>query len=150
MKEGLAQEAVLSAVSCAESKGEKIMKVCLTSTGKSLDSKLDSRFGRCAYFIFLDTEDSENFESLANAAANASHGAGIQASQFVMEKKPAAVITGNIGPNASSVLSNAGIKVYTFTAEGSVMEALTALKKGKLKAAAGPTVGSHFKADSGS
>ena len=121
------------------------MKVCLTSTGDSLESKLDSRFGRCGYFIFLDTEESEKYESVENLAANAAHGAGIQASQFVMEKKPDAVITGNIGPNASSVLSNAGIKVYSFAGfDGTVNDALTAFRDNKLKPVSGPTVGSHF------
>lgn len=120
------------------------MKICLTSTGDSLESKLDFRFGRCGYFIFMDTETGE-FESIENSAESASHGAGIQAAQVVMEKKPDAVITGNIGPNASSVLSTAGIKVYAFTSfEGTVTDALKAFRENKLKPVTGSTVESHF------
>ncbi len=120
------------------------MKVCLTSTGSSLESKLDLRFGRCGYFIFMDTETGE-FESIENSAENASYGAGIQAAQVVMEKKPDAVITGNIGPNASSVLSTVGIKVYAFAGfEGTVTDAIKAFRENKLKPVSGPTVESHF------
>jgi predicted Fe-Mo cluster-binding NifX family protein len=32
------------------------MKVAITSTGNSLESKLDSRFGRCSFFVIYDTE----------------------------------------------------------------------------------------------
>jgi len=31
---------------------KKIMKICITSQGKNLESEIDPRFGRCKYFIF--------------------------------------------------------------------------------------------------
>ncbi|MGC8823145.1 MAG: NifB/NifX family molybdenum-iron cluster-binding protein [Bacteroidales bacterium] len=33
------------------------MKIAITSTGNSPESKLDSRFGRCSYFVVYDTEN---------------------------------------------------------------------------------------------
>ena len=35
------------------------MKIIITSTGETLESEFDQRFGRCAYFCVLDTETSE-------------------------------------------------------------------------------------------
>ena len=32
------------------------MRIAISSTGKELDSNLDPRFGRAAYFIILDAE----------------------------------------------------------------------------------------------
>jgi len=116
------------------------MSICVTSTGKSLDSQTDFRFGRCAFFVFVDENSVETVE---NPAVSAAHGAGIQAARLVMDKKPEAVITGNVGPNASSVLTNAGIKVYLFTG-GTVGQAVKAYKNGELKESEGPTVGGHF------
>jgi len=118
------------------------MKICITSTGNTLDSQVDSRFGRCQYFIFFEDE-TDTSEVVENQAANAAHGAGIQAAQLVIDRKPEAVITGNIGPNASSVLLNASIKVYSATGK-TVQEAIESYKQGKLKELIGPNVAGHF------
>ncbi|MDD5562047.1 MAG: NifB/NifX family molybdenum-iron cluster-binding protein [Candidatus Omnitrophica bacterium] len=118
------------------------MKICITSEGKTLDSKVDSRFGRCQYFIFFDT-DSGKFEERENTNAQFQGGAGIQSGQFVVAKGVKAVLTGNIGPNAHQVLSAAGISVFT-GASGTVKEAIEGYKNGKYKAADEPSVGSKF------
>ena len=41
------------------------MKVVVSSTGTTLDSLVDPRFGRCPYFIVIDTENL-NFESVSH------------------------------------------------------------------------------------
>ena len=41
------------------------MKICITSQGDSLDSEMDSRFGRCRYFIIVDLQSGE-FEVIEN------------------------------------------------------------------------------------
>jgi predicted Fe-Mo cluster-binding NifX family protein len=41
------------------------MKVCITSQGDTLEASVDPRFGRCQYFIFIDTE-TDSFEAIAN------------------------------------------------------------------------------------
>ncbi|MFW6134186.1 MAG: NifB/NifX family molybdenum-iron cluster-binding protein [Elusimicrobiota bacterium] len=118
------------------------MKICITSTGETLDSQIDNRFGRCGYYIFYHTEEKQK-EVVNNSAAGAAHGAGIQAGQTIIEKNPDIVITGNIGPNAMRVLSAAGIKVAVFQS-GTVQQAIDACIKGELKEVSQSTVGGHF------
>lgn len=118
------------------------MKICITSEGKTLDSMVDPRFGRCQNFIFIET-DTGNYEAQENANAQFQGGAGIQSGQLVASKDVKAVLTGNVGPNAHQVLSAAGIEVLTGVT-GTVQEAIEGYKAGKYKAAANPTVGSKF------
>ncbi|MDD4907596.1 MAG: NifB/NifX family molybdenum-iron cluster-binding protein [Candidatus Omnitrophica bacterium] len=119
-----------------------MMKICITSEGKTLDSKVDLRFGRCQNFIFFDT-DTGNFEAQENASAQFQGGAGIQSGQLLVSKGVKAVLTGNIGPNAHQVLSAAGISIFTGVS-GTVKEAIDNFKNGKYKAADAPSVGSKF------
>ena len=117
------------------------MKVCVTSENISLDSKVDPRFGRCQYFIIVDTETLV-FESIKNPNIESMGGAGIQSAQLVASKMIKALITGNIGPNAFQTLQAAGIEVFT-GASGTVEEAIKKYKKGEFKSVSGPSVGSH-------
>ena len=117
------------------------MKICITSEGKTLDSKVDSRFGRCQNFIFFDT-DTEKFEAQENSNAQFQGGAGIQSAQLVSSKGTKAVLTGNVGPNAFETLSKAGIEIYT-NVSGTVEEAIEKYKKGEFKVVSGPSVSSH-------
>ena len=114
------------------------MKVCVTSEGKTLDSRVDPRFGRCRYFILVDPETLV-FEAADNAGIEASGGAGIQAGQAVASKGAKAVITGNVGPNAFQTLQAAGIEIFT-GATGTVRDALGDYRDGKLTKAGGPSV----------
>lgn len=118
------------------------MKICITSEGKTLDSSVDSRFGRCKNFIFFDT-DTGNFEAQENSSSQFQGGAGIHSGQFVVSKDAKAVLTGNIGPNAHQVLSAAGVNVFVGVS-GTVKEAIENYKQGKYKLAEAPSVGSKF------
>jgi len=118
------------------------MKICITSEGKTLESKVDPRFGRCQNFIFFDTE-TEKFEAQENTNAQFQGGAGIQSGQLVASKGIKAVLTGNIGPNAHQVLQSAGVTIFTGVS-GTVKEAIEAYKSGKYKQADSPSVGSKF------
>jgi len=118
------------------------MKICVSASSDSLDATVDSRFGRCPYFVIVDSETME-FSAISNDSTNAAHGAGIQAAQTVVNMGAKVVITGNVGPNAFNVLSATGIKIVT-GASGSVKEAVEKYKSGQLKETGNPTVGGHF------
>jgi len=123
------------------------MKIAISSSGTSLDSNVDPRFGRCQYYIIYDT-NTDSFEYVDNESRQAMGGAGIQASQFLVNKNIEAVISGNIGPNSYRVLSAASIKIYSGVT-GTVKDAVEKFKKDELKGTSAPDVQSHFGAGSG-
>jgi predicted Fe-Mo cluster-binding NifX family protein len=118
------------------------MKVAVSSSGTNLDSQIDPRFGRCAYFIIVNTDDM-SFEAFDNEAIALGGGAGIQSSQFVVSKGAEAVITGNVGPNAVHTLSAAGVKIFTGQT-GSIREAVERYKNGDIKPQRSPNVDNHY------
>lgn len=117
------------------------MKIAISAVGPTLDADVDPRFGRCQYFIIVDPKTME-FKAIDNASASASGGAGIAAAQTVINKNTQAVLTGNVGPKAYRVLSEAGIQIFT-GATGSVRNAIATYESGGLKATSGPTVDEH-------
>jgi len=107
-------------------------KIAIASNGKTLESQVDPRFGRCSYFLVVDSE-TEEFKVLTNTADSMPQGAGISAAQLVVDQKVEAVIAGNFGPKAVNVLSQSGVKIYPVsgkTAKGVIKD----FKAGKLKA----------------
>ena len=118
------------------------MLIAVSSVGETLDSQVDQRFGRCSYFLIVNS-DTLDFKVTTNAAAEAMGGAGIQAAQSIVDKGVQAVITGNIGPNAFGTLSAAG-KVVITGASGTVKEVIERFKRGELHETKGSTVRGHF------
>ncbi len=117
------------------------MKVAVTSLGKTMDSQVDPRFGRAAYFVIADTE-SMAFEAVENGNVDASGGAGISAAKVVIDAGAQAVLTGNCGPNAERTLRAGNVSLYTGL-DGTVAEAVERFKAGELTEATGPNVQSH-------
>jgi predicted Fe-Mo cluster-binding NifX family protein len=118
------------------------MKVVVTATEPALDAELDPRFGRCAFFVVVETDDM-SFEAIENSNAALGGGAGIQSAQAMADRGVKTVLTGNCGPNAHQTLSAAGIDVIVGCA-GTVKETVERFKAGGLKAADQPSVGGHF------
>ncbi|MBN2483968.1 MAG: NifB/NifX family molybdenum-iron cluster-binding protein [Candidatus Omnitrophica bacterium] len=117
-------------------------KICITSRGEDLQSEVDPRFGRCAYFIIADTESGE-CEAVRNPNIDSSGGAGIQSGQLIAEKGVKSVLTGNVGPNAYQTLNAAGVSIITGVS-GKVREVIEKYKNGKFQSTDGPSVDSHF------
>lgn len=118
------------------------MKICITAKDSTLGSQVDPRFGRCPYFIIVDS-DSMDFEAIANNQTMAAGGAGIQAAQLVAGKNVGAVLTGNIGPNAYNALNAAGVIIMT-DVSGVVKDAVDRYLAGEFETTQRPTVQSHF------
>lgn len=118
------------------------MKTAITSTGPDLDAHVDPRFGRCAYFLIVDT-DSMEFEAIENPNLALGGGAGVQSAQMMADRGVESVLTGNCGPNAFQVFDAAGIQVVVGVS-GSIHDAVNDYKEGSLEVAAEPNVGRHF------
>ncbi len=117
------------------------MKIVVTSNGSDLDAQASPVFGRCPWYLFVDTETME-VEAMENPAMEAASGAGIQAAQFVVEQGADALVTGNVGPNAFDVLRSADVPVYLLEG-GTVREAIDAYKEGELSETSGATGPAH-------
>ncbi len=113
------------------------MKVAITSKGTDLNSEVDPRFGRAAYFVIVDSENLE-FTAVDNQEnANSLQGAGIHAATTLSQNGAEILLTGYCGPNAFKTLQAAKIKVAN-DAGGTVLQALDAFKDGKLPFADAP------------
>jgi len=112
------------------------MKIAISSSGKGLAALLDPRFGRCRYFLIIET-DTMSFEIFDNPNADQGGGAGILSAQFIAAKGARALITGHCGPNAMQTLSAAGVQVYVGQA-GTVQDLVDNFKSGRLAPASDP------------
>ena len=118
------------------------MKIAVSSTGTDLASQIDPRFGRCAYFLIIETEDM-SFEAFNNENIALGGGAGIQSAQFITSKGAKAVITGSCGPNAVRTLAAAGVELFVGQT-GIVEEAVKRYKNGELRPTNKANVPDHY------
>lgn len=108
------------------------MKIAVASTGQKLTAKVDPRFGRCPYFLIVNTVN-QKFKVLKNTATRASRGVGISAAQLIADQKVQTIIAGNFGPNAVRVLQTSGLKLFTAGPQVTIGQAVAQLKEGKLR-----------------
>ena len=86
------------------------MKVAITSTGNSLDSTIDQRFGRCAYFVVYDTE-SEGIEFIPNPNKELEEGAGPASVQLVASRYVKKIVSGEFGMKIKSLIDSLKIQI---------------------------------------
>ncbi len=111
-----------------------------------LKEVMNNRFGRCASFTFVTIENNEIVEvkSVANDAAGAMGGAGIQAAQIIGNNGATEVIVGNLGPNAANSLNAINIKIYQSQGGSLTVKELIDLRlSGKLQVLMASNVGAH-------
>ncbi|MBN2664906.1 MAG: hypothetical protein JXR67_00235 [Bacteroidales bacterium] len=86
------------------------MKVAITSTGNTLDSKLDQRFGRCTSFVIYNTE-TKGIEFIPNPNREAQEGAGPASVQIVASRGVEKVISGEFGFKIKSLFDSLKIQM---------------------------------------
>jgi predicted Fe-Mo cluster-binding NifX family protein len=102
------------------------MKVAITSNGDSFDSLIDSRFGRCHYFVVYDTE-SKSSEFIPNPNINAAEGAGPASVQLLAEKKVEKIISGEFGVKIKSLLDSLKIQMIVIKESLTIREIINML-----------------------
>ena len=115
-------------------------KIAVSSQGRSLESQVDPRFGRAAYFLVVDSDTNE-FVVLDNTQArNMAQSAGIQAAELVARSGAKTIVTGMIGPKAWQALEAAGLEIVQ-EASGTVDDAVKGYLDGRYKAGSNPMGG---------
>ena len=119
------------------------MKIALTALGTTLESEIDSRFGRARNFLLYETETGALSAIDNSVNLNAVQGAGIQSAGNIAASGAKAVITGHCGPKAFRVLKEAGVKVYT-AKPGKVIDAIALFRSGQLSESSDADVEGHW------
>jgi predicted Fe-Mo cluster-binding NifX family protein len=118
------------------------MKIAVSSSGTTLDAMVDARFGRCPYYLCIDS-DTLAVDAITNPNASLAGGAGPQSASLMADKGVSVVLTGNCGPNAFQAFGAAGIQVITGIS-GRVRDVVEEYKTGRLAQSSAPSVQSHY------
>jgi len=86
------------------------MKIAISSNGNSLESMLDERFGRCAYFVVYDTE-SKAMEFIPNPNKDVEEGAGTASVHLVASRNVSKIIAGEFGMKIKSLMDSLKIQM---------------------------------------
>ncbi|WP_299578742.1 NifB/NifX family molybdenum-iron cluster-binding protein [uncultured Sunxiuqinia sp.] len=102
------------------------MKVAITSSGKTGSSKIDNRFGRCAYFAIHDLE-SDKTEFIKNPNKDVNEGAGPAAAQLIASQGVKKIISGEFGGKVKTILEDLQIQMIMVNGPEQTVEELIRL-----------------------
>jgi len=86
------------------------MKVAISSKGDTLDSEMDSRFGRCKFFAIYDSEN-KSTQFVENKAASLTEGAGPAALQLLTAQGVTKLVSGNFGMKIKTLSSDLSVQL---------------------------------------
>jgi predicted Fe-Mo cluster-binding NifX family protein len=107
------------------------MKIAISACGDNLGAHAHGLFGRCDFFIIVDT-DTDETTPIKNDSAQSATGAGTACAQALFNHAVEAVVSGKVGPNAYEVLKAAGVAIHLAPPGITVQEALEKFKTGSL------------------
>jgi len=108
------------------------MKVGVSASGRDLNARVDDRFGRCPWFLVVDSGSLE-FNAFENGHAQEGMGAGMAAAKDLVDEHVDAVISGQVGPKAYEVLKAMDIDIFLVPGSITVKDALERFKRGELQ-----------------
>ena len=86
------------------------MKVAISSKGETLNSEMDSRFGRCKFFAIFDSED-RSTTFIENTACSLTEGAGPAALQLLAAQNVVKLVSENFGVKIKNLASDLNIQL---------------------------------------
>lgn len=86
------------------------MKIAISSTGNTLESTIDQRFGRCAFFVIYDTTTNA-MEFIPNPNKDAEEGAGPASVQLVASRNVNKIVSGEFGMKIKPLLDSLKIQM---------------------------------------
>ena len=105
--------------------GDNLMKIGVAAMGETLDAQVSGQFGRCPYFVVIDSETLACTAS-ENPGKDMPGGAGPAAVQALADSGVEVAVAGKFGPKAEQALKAAGIRYVE--AKGLVREAVAGQK----------------------
>ena len=108
------------------------MTIAVSSQGDTPDAKVNVQFGRCPFFLIVDSDTFE-CQTKRNPGADLTQGAGTDAAQTVADAGAQVVISGQVGPRAYGALNAMEIKIFLSPSDLSVKEAVERWKEGELE-----------------
>ena len=103
------------------------MKIAITSTGNSLESLLDSRFGRCSYFVVYDNIN-YSVEFIPNPNKEKIEGAGTASVALIAARGVEKVVSGEFGAKVKSQFDSLKIQLIVLNdPERKISELITLL-----------------------
>mgnify|MGYP000870986366 CR=1 FL=1 len=103
------------------------MKVAIASTGNTLESSIDGSFGRCAWFIIIDT-DSGGMEFIPNINREMEEHAGKAAVELVATRNVEMIVSGEFGEKIKPLLDSMHIQMVVIKdAEKKINDIITLL-----------------------
>jgi predicted Fe-Mo cluster-binding NifX family protein len=86
------------------------MKIAITSTGNSPDANIDSRFGRCSFFVIYDTND-QSTEFIPNPNKESVEGAGPASANLIASRGVEKIISGEFGTKVKGIFDSLQIQL---------------------------------------
>ena len=86
------------------------MKIAISSKGDTLDSEIDSHFGRCKFFAIYDSEEKSTL-FIDNTANALTEGAGPAALQLLTVRGVSKLVSGNFGVKIKVLSSDLNLQL---------------------------------------
>ncbi len=97
------------------------MKTVITSSGDKLQSMMDPRFGRCAYFCIYDQENGSS-TFLKNEYATGQSGVGQKVAEKMLNLGIKRIVSGDFGPKAKEMLDKYQVQLVKFTDDNKTIQ----------------------------
>ncbi|MCF8345945.1 MAG: hypothetical protein K9G38_01935 [Bacteroidales bacterium] len=107
------------------------MKYAITSTGNTIDSAMDRRFGRCAYAMLYDTENGE-MEFVSNPFRDHDDEVGPKLVELLAGRGVRKIISGSFGFRIKPLLDSKKIQMIVPGNSGITLKELVGLIQDRL------------------